>query len=109
MSTDLSRNEEMILLAIWRLENEAYGVTIRRQVMEITRRALHYGSMYNTLDLLIRKDLVRVERSAPRAVRGGRSRKLYQLTRSGKLAMQALREIQRDAWKGIPDYAFKID
>ena len=109
MSTDLSRNEELILLAIWRLGEEAYGVTIRRRVMEITRRPLHYGSLYNTLDLLIRKDLVGVEISAPRAVRGGRSRKLYQLTRSGKRALQSLREIQREAWREIPEYAFKID
>jgi PadR family transcriptional regulator PadR len=56
--TQLSRNEEMILLSIWKLKDNAYGVTIRKSFMEMTRQTLHYGSLYNTLELLTRKGLV---------------------------------------------------
>ncbi|MCP4728095.1 MAG: PadR family transcriptional regulator, partial [bacterium] len=59
---DLSRNEELILLSIWRLKDDAYGVAIRRNVMEYTKRELHYGSLYNTLEILNRKGYVRLEK-----------------------------------------------
>ena len=104
---NLSRNEELILLSIWRLTDHAYGVTIRKQVMEITNSELHYGSLYNTLDLLIRKGLVVNQESEPEAVRGGRRKKLYNLTKDGKEALRALQEIQRSAWNDIPDLAFE--
>ena len=67
----LSRNEEFILLSIWRLKDNAYGVTIRRDFIKATKRTLHYGSLYNTLELLIRKGLVTCWESPPDAKRGG--------------------------------------
>ena len=50
----LSRNEELILLSVCKLKDNAYGVTIRKSFMEMTGQALHYGSLYNTLELLSR-------------------------------------------------------
>ena len=106
---DLSRNEEVILLSIWRLKENAYGVTIRRNVMEVTKRKLHYGSLYNTSDSLIRKGLVVNKESQPISVKGGRRKKLYYLTNRGKDALQSLRQFQNAAWDGIPKFAFKGD
>jgi len=99
----LSRNEELILLSIWRLKDNAYGVTIRRGVMKITGKMLHFGSMYNTLDLLMKKSLVFIEESKPTAKRGGRRKKLYFLTPEGKRALKEAQEIQQLAWRGIPE------
>ena len=104
---NLSRNEELILLSIWRLTDNAYGVTIRKQIKQITNSELHYGSLYNTLDLLIRKGYVVNQESEPEAIRGGRRKKLYFLTNDGKKALKSLQEIQRSAWNGIPDLAFE--
>lgn len=56
--SNLSRNEEFILLSIWKLKDNAYGVTIRRDFMATINQTLHFGSLYNTLELLIRKGLV---------------------------------------------------
>ena len=99
----LSRNEEFILLSIWRLEDNAYGVTIRREFMRSTNRTLHYGSLYNTLELLIRKGLVTCWESSPDARRGGRRKKLYFLTNNGKRTLKEAQAIYRAVWQKVPD------
>jgi DNA-binding PadR family transcriptional regulator len=99
----LSRNEEFILLSIWKLIDNAYGVTIRRDFMEATNRTLHYGSLYNTLELLIRKELVTCRESPPDARRGGRRKKLYLLTNKGKKALKDAQLVYRSVWQKVPD------
>jgi PadR family transcriptional regulator PadR len=99
----LSRNEEFILLSIWKLENNAYGVTIRREFIKATKRTLHYGSLYNTLELLMRKGLVTCWESPPDTKRGGRRKKLYFLTDKGKKALKEAQEVYRSVWQKVPD------
>ncbi|MCP4724148.1 MAG: hypothetical protein GY863_03885 [bacterium] len=106
---DLTKNEELILLSIWRLKEEAYGIAIRKNVMETTKRKLHYGSMYNTLYKLVQKGCVITEKSGPESRRGGRSKVLYNLTRDGKRALKESQKVHDLAWDGIPDYAFDGD
>ena len=55
----LTKNEGLILLSIWKLSDHAYGVTIRENFKKITGRALNYGSLYNTLYLLVRRGFVK--------------------------------------------------
>lgn len=98
----LSRNEEFILLSIWRLKDNAYGVTIRRDFIEATNRTLHFGSLYNTLELLIRKGLVTCWESPPDSRRGGRRKKLYFLTSKGKKALKEAQSIYRAVWETVP-------
>jgi DNA-binding PadR family transcriptional regulator len=103
----LSRNEEMILLSIWKLKNDAYGVTIRKSFMEMTRQTLHYGSLYNTLELLTRKCLVTCRESRPESRKGGRRKKLYCLTPEGKKALKKAESVYRSAWGTKPSLEFK--
>jgi PadR family transcriptional regulator PadR len=105
--TKLSRNEEFILLSIWKLKDNAYGVTIRRDFMETTNRTLHYGSLYNTLELLIRKGLVTCWESPPDSRRGGRRKKLYYLTPKGKKALKEAQGVYRSVWERVPDFKFE--
>lgn len=99
----LSRNEEFILLSIWKLKDNAYGVTIRRNFMEATNRALHFGSLYNTLELLFRKGLVTCWESPPDSKRGGRRKKLYYLTPEGKKALKEAQAVYRSVWETVPN------
>ena len=100
---EITKNEELILLAILRLTDNAYGVTIRKNVMDVTKKEIHYGSLYNTLDLLIRKGYVIAKESDPESVRGGRRKKLYCLSADGIKALKEAQELQRSAWDGIPE------
>lgn len=102
---DLTKNEELILLSIWKLKNDAYGVTIRENFHLITGKSLNYGSLYNTLYLLVRKGLVISQESEPESKKGGRRKVLYGLTGSGIKALQDARRIHQAAWKNIPDLA----
>ena len=62
---ELTKNEELILLSIWKLRENAYGVTIKENFKKITGKALNYGSLYNTLYLLTRNGLVESRESEP--------------------------------------------
>jgi DNA-binding PadR family transcriptional regulator len=106
MVQDCTLHEQMILLSIYRLGDDAYGVPIRANVMEVTGRNLHFGTLYNTLDKLVKKGLVEIRRGEPTRERGGRSRIYYFLTSSGMESLQKARELQSALWHGIPDVLF---
>ena len=103
---ELTKNEELILLCIWKLKDNAYGVTIRELFKKISGKALNYGSLYNTLYLLVRKKYVTSLESKPISVKGGRRKILYSLTSAGEKVLQAVQKIQKLAWGDVPDLAF---
>ncbi|MCK4644815.1 MAG: helix-turn-helix transcriptional regulator [Candidatus Aminicenantes bacterium] len=104
---ELTKNEELILLSIWRLKENAYGVTIREHLKKITGKTLNYGSLYNTLYLLTRRGLVESRESEPLSKQGGRRKVLYSLTREGEKALSNAQRIHKLAWGDVPDYAFE--
>lgn len=101
---DLTKNEELILLSIWKLKDNAYGVTIRENFKRITGKILNYGSLYNSLYHLLRKDLVNSTESVPLSKRGGRRKILYSLTGEGHKALSDAQRIQKVAWGNVPDF-----
>ena len=104
MPVDLTQHEQILLLSIWRLQSNAYGVLIRQNVEEVSRRQLHYGTLYNTLDKLTKRGLVESRRGEPTAECGGRHKIYYQLTREGLAALQKAKDLQSAIWDGIPDF-----
>ena len=103
MHPDLTQHEQILLLSIWRLQGNAYGVAIRQNVEEITGRNLHYGTLYNTLDKLVKKGHVELQKGEPTTERGGRHKIYYSLTREGRTALQKAKELQSAMWNGIPE------
>ncbi len=102
----LSINEQIFLIAIWRLKNEAYGVRIRDKIAEMTGRTFTFGTLYNTLDNLAKKGYL-----TSRAVQilnqaGGNKRVYYTITKGGLEALRESRELQEAVWKGITKYEF---
>lgn len=102
----LTLHEQILLLSIWRLSDNAYGVTIREKVMEVTRKNIVYGTLYNSLDKLVKKGYVVTRRGEPTHERGGRSKIYYLLTKTGREALQNSRDLQAELWEGIPEFAF---
>jgi DNA-binding PadR family transcriptional regulator len=99
----LSRAEEMILLAVWRLKDNAYGVSIREELKKMTGREWAFGALFVTLERMAKKDLLRSSLSEPTRERGGRRKRLYRLTLDAVEALKAVRELQRSAWADSPD------
>lgn len=104
---ELTKNEELILLSIWKLEDNAYGVTIRENLKKITGKTLNFGSLYNTLYLLVRRGFIESRESEPLSKKGGRRRVLYSMTRGGKKALSNAQRIHSLAWDDVPDCAFE--
>jgi DNA-binding PadR family transcriptional regulator len=84
----LAEFELYLMLAIARLGEHAYGVTIRREIEERTGRPVSIGAVYATLGRLGDKGLVEFRESDPLPVQGGRSRKYFNLTASGEESLQ---------------------
>jgi DNA-binding PadR family transcriptional regulator len=104
----ITRLEEAILIAIWKLQNNAYGVTINKSVSESSNKKYTMGALYFSLDQLLRKGYVdKTIKNIPQE-KAGRSRTYYLLTRSGKKALQEARIYQKKLWKGIPEMAFVL-
>jgi PadR family transcriptional regulator PadR len=100
---ELTRNEELILLSIWKLKNNAYGVTIRVDFKTVTGKALNYGSLYNTLYRLTQRGFVKTSESLPLRRQGGRRKILYTLTSRGEKALAEAQKVQKLAWGKVPD------
>ncbi len=95
----LSRSEELVLLAIWKLKEEAYGVPIRELLTKWTGNEWAFGAIYKPLKQLVHKDLVQKYTSEPTTERGGRSKYIYELTPKGQEALKDMRKIQETVWE----------
>lgn len=98
----LTRTEELIMLAIWQLREDAYCIPIRQRICEITGDDWSLGSIYMPLDRLVKKGFLGSYLSDATPERGGRHKRIYQLTKSGKEALLKVREVQRDMWAITP-------
>lgn len=92
--------EQLVLLAVARLGDGAYGMTVRRELEERTRRPISLGAVYATLERLERKGYVRSEAALGHAARAGRPRRLVRLepegTRVLREALATLDGLRRD-------------
>lgn len=102
----LSRTEELVLLSVWRWQKDAYGVTIRKYVIEQTGVDWSIGAIYVPLDRLTKWGYLETVQGEPTAERGGRSKRYYKLTKSGLKALAHLKQVQETMWKSLPDLSF---
>ena len=104
----ITRLEEAILIAVWRLEDNAYGVTINKQVSKSFKKKYSMGALYFALDQLLRKGYVNKTIRHFYHEKGGRSRTYYSLTEDGKKALWKVRNYQKSLWDGIPEMIFNV-
>jgi DNA-binding PadR family transcriptional regulator len=101
MSTYLGEFEQLVLLGLLRLGEQAYGVTIRQEIERRTGRDVSIGSVYTTLDRLERKGYLRSWKGVPTPERGGRRKKHYALEPAGEQALSGSWESVRRMAAGI--------
>lgn len=97
----LGEFEQLILLAVLRLGNDAYGVPIRREIEQRTGRTAAVGAVYTTLDRLQQKGYVTSHVADPTAERGGRAKRFFQLTADGAGALQRSQLAVRQMMHGL--------
>jgi PadR family transcriptional regulator PadR len=98
----LSRPEELVLLAVWRLKEKAYCVPIKKKLVQATGRNWSFGAVYDPLDRLEKKGLLESHLSEPTAKRGGKRKRVYKLTPGGIMALIETKTINDEVWEGIP-------
>jgi DNA-binding PadR family transcriptional regulator len=102
MSHDtLGEFEQLVLLAIVHLKDDAYGVTVRREIESRTGRSIAVGALYTALDRLERKGYVRSAASEPTPQRGGRSKRHFTLMPAGAAALERSRAAMERMWAGV--------
>lgn len=104
---ELTKIEEILLISIWQLKDEAYGVQIRKHVSEVIKKEFTYGNLYSALNQLVKKKYVHKTPGEIVPERRGRRRIYYTVTPDGLKALRSAHEMQRSLWGQIPDYAFE--
>jgi PadR family transcriptional regulator PadR len=94
--------EFLVLLAVMRLGDGAYGVPIARAIQETSGRQMALGSIYFALERLEAKGLVSSELGEPTAERGGRAKRYFRVTARGLREARAARRALTKLWQGLP-------
>jgi len=93
--------EQLVLLALVRLGDDAYGMTVRREIEARTGRDLSIGSIYTTLERLEAKGYIRSHVGAPTAERGGRAKRLFRIDPRGEEALDTAQHALRSMTAGL--------
>jgi DNA-binding PadR family transcriptional regulator len=104
---ELTKAEELVLLTIWRMRDDVYGVTIKKRIKERTGKDIPYGTLYFLLDQLALKEYVFKIAGKPTPERGGRSKTFYEITPEGREALKAACEMYQTIWGNLTQLSFE--
>ena len=105
--TNLGEFEELVLLTIAALMNEAYSVGICDELEKHTGRSVRLGVVHAVLNRLEEKGLVKSKLGEATNVRGGKRKRYYTITSAGKAALIKAKEIRDQLWSIIPEMITK--
>ena len=105
--TNLGEFEELVLLTIAALVNEAYSVGICDELVRQTKRAAKLGVVHSVLNRLEEKGLVRSKLGEATQTRGGKRKRYYSITSAGKAALLRSKEVRDQLWNMIPELSLK--
>jgi PadR family transcriptional regulator PadR len=94
----LTKLEELILLSVWRLGENAYGTTIFRHIQSVTEKKISLGGVYFPLDRLAKQGYLRAYYGSATEERKGLSKRYYQLTEKGVEALHDAKRINDIMW-----------
>jgi len=100
----LGHFELLVLLALLRQGDEAYGVPIARAIEQSTGKPVILASVYNTLERLEEKGLVRSTSGQPTPERGGRAKRYFSISTTGLREVSGAKRALTVLWRGLPVY-----
>jgi PadR family transcriptional regulator, regulatory protein PadR len=104
--TQLGEFEELVLLTVALLYDDAYSVAVVEELGRRLERPLSLGAVHRTMQRLEEKGLVHSQFGESTAERGGRRKRLFTVTMAGEQALAEARRIRNELWAGIPKAAF---
>ncbi len=97
----MSRSDELILLAVWKLQDDAYGASVLDHLQQSTSEEWSIAGVYAPLKRLARAGLLRSHTGRPTAERGGRRKRMYRLTANGVAALERSRAEYESMWQDV--------
>src|SRR5215475_10343917 len=104
----LGEFEQIVLMAVLRLGEEAYAVPIREEIERRTGRDASRGAVYITLDRLEKKGYLESWLADPTPERGGRAKRYHRVTATGATALKRSRAALEKMWQGLEPVIRKI-
>ncbi|MEL6538762.1 MAG: PadR family transcriptional regulator [Bacteroidota bacterium] len=110
MSTreNLGEFEELVLLVVGVLYDEAYGVAIQKQIAEQTGRSINISAVHSALHRLEEKSFLESRMGGATTERGGRRKRYFRVTTAGQRALANVREMRNQLWNQISPVAFDL-
>jgi len=106
--TFLGEFEEIVLLSVAVLDDEAYGVAVTLEIERQTGRSVGFNNVHTTLQRLQEKGFVSSKMGGATAERGGRRKRFFKLTAAGGRALKDVRDIRAQLWNSLPPKAIHL-
>ena len=100
--THLGEFQEIVLLTILVLDDNAYGVTIKREIKERVNRSISRGALHTALTRLEEKGFIKSWQGEANEERGGRKKRYYDVSNKGVSALQDAKDIRDQLWNEAP-------
>ncbi|CAD5274443.1 MULTISPECIES: PadR family transcriptional regulator [unclassified Imperialibacter] len=97
--------EELVLLLIVMLKDDAYGLAIRKALKEQASRTVTIGAVHGTVNRLEGKGFIESRLGGATEERGGRHKRIFSLTASGRKVLERSRDVKVNLWRQIPELA----
>ena len=104
--SSLGEFEEVVLLTVAVLYENAYGISIKEDIEKRLARKVSVGAMRTALSRLEKKGFLRSEFGDTTPERGGKRKRFYKVTPHGKKALEQVMETRKKLWQAIPSVAF---
>lgn len=105
---NLGEFEEVVMLTVGVLYGNAYGVTIKKEIEERLNRKVSVGALQSALKRLDEKGFLSAKDGASSKERGGRPKRFFSITATGKKAIEDSKEARESLWNAIPKVALDI-
>lgn len=100
--TNLGEFQEVVMLSIMLLKENAYGVTIQEEIHTRMQRNISRGALHTALSRLEEKGFITSKYGEPTSERGGRRKRYYEVTNTGLVTLQEAKDLRQGMWSLIP-------
>ncbi|HTF17601.1 MAG TPA: helix-turn-helix transcriptional regulator [Chryseolinea sp.] len=105
---NLGEFEEIVMLTIGILGENAYGLAIKEEIESRLKRAVSMGALHTSLYRLEEKGYLKSTLGKPTRVRGGKPKRFFTVTASGQKTLKKIMESRQQLWKNIPEGVFRL-
>ena len=103
--TNLGELEELVMLSVGILYDDAYGLAIQKEIKKKCHRSITISTVHSVTSRLEEKGYLKARYDGATPERGGRRKRLFTLTQTGQAAIVKMKEMREDMWNAIPEIA----